>query len=201
MDSMSETVIVKYNAGNIQSVLYAMDRIGQQAVVTDDEQRIRNAARVIFPGVGEASTAMQYLRERGLDKLLIELTQPVLGICLGMQLMCRFSEENDTDGLGIFQEDVRRFQPGDTGLKVPQIGWNKVHDLRSPLFEGIAEDAYFYFVHSYFAAKGEDTIGVADYIQPYSAALHRRNFYGVQFHPEKSAIAGERLLTNFMKLT
>lgn len=201
MDSMSETVIVKYNAGNIQSVLYAMDRIGQQAVVTDDEQRIRNAARVIFPGVGEASTAMQYLRERGLDKLLIELTQPVLGICLGMQLMCRYSEENDTECLGIFQEEVRRFEPGDSGLKVPQIGWNNVRDLRSPLFEGIKEDAYFYFVHSYFAAKGEDTIGVADYIHPYSAALHRRNFYGVQFHPEKSAIAGERLLTNFMKLT
>lgn len=198
---LNETVIIKYNAGNIQSVLFAMERIGQQAVVTDDQERIRQAARVIFPGVGEASTAMHYLKERGLDTLLQELTQPVLGICLGMQLMCRFSEENNTDCLGIFQEDVCRFQPANTGLKVPQIGWNRVRDMRSPLFEGISTDTYFYFVHSYFAAKGSDTIGVADYVQPYSAALHRHNFYGVQFHPEKSATAGEQLLNNFMQLT
>lgn len=197
----NETVIVKYNAGNIQSVLFAMERIGKEAVVTDDEERIRNAARVIFPGVGEASTAMVYLRERGLDRLLTELKQPVLGICLGMQLMCRYSEENETQCLGIFQEDVRRFQPGNTGLKVPQIGWNKVSEMASPLFEGIANDSYFYFVHSYFAAKGSATIGVTDYVQPYSAALHRDNFYGVQFHPEKSASAGEQLLNNFMRLS
>lgn len=197
----NETVIIKYNAGNIQSVLFAMERIGQQAIVTDDEQRIRNATRVIFPGVGEASTAMHYLRERGLDTILKELTQPVLGICLGMQLMCSYSEENDTNCLGIFQEEVRRFQPGETGLKVPQIGWNNVTDMRSPLFEGISDNAYFYFVHSYFAAKGDDTIGVAHYVQPYSAALHRNNFYGVQFHPEKSALAGEQLLNNFMRLS
>lgn len=197
----NETVIVKYNAGNIQSVLFAMERIGKEAVVTDDEERIRNAARVIFPGVGEASTAMAYLRERGLDRLLTELKQPVLGICLGMQLMCRYSEENETQCLGIFQEDVRRFQPGNTGLKVPQIGWNKVSEMASPLFEGIANDSYFYFVHSYFAAKGSATIGVTDYVQPYSAALHRDNFYGVQFHPEKSASAGEQLLNNFMRLS
>ena len=197
----NETVIVKYNAGNIQSVLFAMERIGQEAVVTDDQDRIRNAARVIFPGVGEASTAMHYLKERGLDSLLIDLKQPVLGICLGMQLMCRFSEENNTDCLGIFQEDVRRFQPGESGLKVPQIGWNKVSEMRSPLFEGIANNSYFYFVHSYFAAKGADTIGVTDYVHPYSAALYRNNFYGVQFHPEKSATAGEQLLNNFMRLS
>lgn len=178
-----------------------MERIGQKAEVTDDEQRIRNAARVIFPGVGEASTAMSYLRERGLDKLLLDLKQPVLGICLGMQLMCRFSEENDTDCLGIFNEDVCRFQPGNSGLKVPQIGWNKVSDMKSPLFEAIPNDSYFYFVHSFFAAKGSDTIGVTDYVQPYSAALHRNNFYGVQFHPEKSATAGEQLLNNFMRLS
>ena len=197
----NETVIIKYNAGNIQSVLFAMERIGQQAVVSDEEQRIRQAARVIFPGVGEASTAMSYLRDRGLDKLLLDLKQPVLGICLGMQLMCRFSEENNTNGLGIFNEEVRRFQPGNSGLKVPQIGWNKVVELRSPLFEGISQGTYFYFVHSYFAAKGSDTIGVADYVEPYSAALHHHNFYGVQFHPEKSATAGEQLLNNFIRLS
>lgn len=197
----NETVIIKYNAGNIQSVLFAMERIGQQAVVTDNEKRIRDAARVIFPGVGEASTAMTYLRERGLDKLLLDLNQPVLGICLGMQLMCRFSEENNTECLGIFDEDVKRFQPETSGFKVPQIGWNKVSEMKSPLFEGIPNDTYFYFVHSYFAAKGSDTIGVTDYVQPYSAALHRNNFYGVQFHPEKSATAGEQLLNNFMQLS
>lgn len=197
----NETVIIKYNAGNLQSVLFALERIGHQAIVTDDKQRIRDASRVIFPGVGEASSAMKYLRDRDLDKLLIELTKPVLGICLGMQLMCRFSEENNTNCLGIFDEEVKRFQPGDSGLKVPQIGWNKVTDMHSPLFEGITSDSYFYFVHSYFAAKGTNTIGIADYVQPYSAALHQRNFYGVQFHPEKSATAGEQLLTNFMRLS
>lgn len=197
----NETVIIKYNAGNIQSVLFAMERIGRQAVVTDDEKRIRDAARVIFPGVGEASTAMNYLRERGLDRLLLDLKQPVLGICLGMQLMCRFSEENNTECLGIFDEDVKRFHPENSSLKVPQIGWNKVSEMRSPLFEGIPNETYFYFVHSYFAAKGSDTIGITDYVQPYSAALHRNNFYGVQFHPEKSASAGEQLLNNFMQLS
>jgi glutamine amidotransferase len=197
---MTGTVIVKYNAGNIQSVLYALERIGAEAVVTDDHARIREAARVIFPGVGEASTAMSYLRERGLDQVLRELTQPVLGICLGMQLMCAHSEENDTDCLGIFEEPVKKFDAGDTGLKVPQIGWNKVTDTRSRIFEQIPQGSYFYFVHSFYASLGEHTIGMADYTLPYSAALHRDNFYGVQFHPEKSAEAVEQLLKNFIAL-
>lgn len=197
---MGGTVIVKYNAGNIQSVLYAMERIGAEAVVTDDHALIRGADRVIFPGVGEASTAMNYLRERGLDQLLRELTQPVLGICLGMQLMCAHSEENDTECLGIFAEPVEKFLPGESGLKVPQIGWNEVTDTRSRIFKNIPDGSYFYFVHSYYAASGEHTIGTTNYTLPYSAALYRDNFYGVQFHPEKSAAAGEQLLKNFIAL-
>ena len=197
---MMKVVIVQYNAGNIQSVLYALSRIGVEAVVTDHADTIRAADKVIFPGVGEASSAMQYLKERGMDALIRSLQQPVLGICLGMQLMCAHSEENDTTCLGVFEESVRKFQPGDTGLKVPQIGWNGVRALRSPLFNGIAEGAYYYFVHGYYAALGEHTIATADYVQPYSAALHKDNFYGVQFHPEKSAEVGERLLKNFIEL-
>jgi imidazole glycerol-phosphate synthase subunit HisH len=204
-------VIIKYNAGNIQSVLYALERIGREAVVTDDPAQIRAADKVIFPGVGEASTAMDYLKERGLDRLIRELRQPVLGICLGMQLMCSYSEENDTDCLGIFDEKVRKFAPGaragaagavgapgGRGEKVPQIGWNNIYDLRTPLFEGVAESSYCYFVHGYYAALGGHTIAKTDYIRPYSSALHKDNFYGVQFHPEKSAQTGERILQNFI---
>lgn len=193
--------IVKYNAGNIQSVLYALERIGVEALVTDDHDLIRTADKVIFPGVGEASSAMRYLKERGLDKLLISLTQPVLGICLGMQLMCRHSEENDTECLGIFNEQVKRFSPaqGD-GCKVPQIGWNNIYHLKTELFNGLREDSYCYFVHGYYAALGEHTIATTDYVQPYSSALHKDNFYGVQFHPEKSAQVGERILKNFIEL-
>lgn len=193
--------IVKYNAGNIQSVLYALERIGVEAVVTDDHDLIRTADKVIFPGVGEASSAMRYLKERGLDALLISLTQPVLGICLGMQLMCRHSEENDTECLGIFNEQVKRFSPaqGD-GCKVPQIGWNNIYHLKTELFNGLREDSYCYFVHGYYAALGEHTIATTDYVQPYSSALHKDNFYGVQFHPEKSAQVGERILKNFIEL-
>jgi glutamine amidotransferase len=189
-------VIIKYNAGNIQSVLYALERIGREAVVTDDPVVIRAADKVIFPGVGEASTAMEYLRERGLDGVIRGLTQPVLGICLGLQLMCSYSEENDTDCLGIFDEQVRRFPAG--GGKVPQIGWNNVYDLRSPLFEGVAEGSYCYFVHGYYASLGVRTIAKTEYGQAYSSGLHRDNFYGVQFHPEKSAVVGERILRNFI---
>ncbi|HEY4108967.1 imidazole glycerol phosphate synthase subunit HisH [Puia sp.] len=192
-------VIIKYNAGNIQSVLYALERIGRDAVVTDDPAEIVAADKVIFPGVGEASTAMGYLRERGLDGLIRGLRQPVLGICLGMQLMCSYSEENDTTCLGIFGERVQQFS-GDGGLKVPQIGWNNIYDLRTPLFEGVAEKSYCYFVHGYYAALGEQTIGKTEYGPAYSSALHRDNFYGVQFHPEKSAQAGERILSNFIDL-
>jgi len=188
--------IVKYNAGNIRSVLYALERIGKEAVVTDDPAEIKAADKVIFPGVGEASTAMGYLKERGLDELIRGLQQPVLGICLGMQLMCSYSEENDTDCLGIFENKVRRFNGA--GLKVPQIGWNNVFGLRSPLFEGVPEQSYCYFVHGYYAALGEDTIASSDYGLVYSSGLQKGNFYGVQFHPEKSAQVGERILKNFI---
>jgi len=191
------TVIVKYNAGNIQSVLYALERIGQEAVVTDDPEQIRNAGKVIFPGVGEASTAMEYLKERKLDELLKSLRQPVLGICLGMQLMCSYSEENDTECLGIFEEKVKKFRG--EGLKVPQIGWNNIYDLKTPLFEGVKENSFCYFVHGYYAASGKRTIATTNYGQSYSSGLHRDNFYGVQFHPEKSATAGERILKNFLE--
>jgi imidazole glycerol-phosphate synthase subunit HisH len=203
--------IVKYNAGNIQSVLYALERIGIDAVVTDDHEQISSAEKVIFPGVGEASTAMNYLKARGLDKVLRELKQPVLGICLGMQLMCRYSEENDTDCLGIFDEEVKKFVPnGPTEesmqkysgavLKVPQIGWNTIYDLRSGLFAGVRDNSYCYFVHGYYAALGRHTIATTDYVQPYSSGLYKDNFYGVQFHPEKSAGVGEKILTNFCKM-
>jgi glutamine amidotransferase len=207
-----DTVIIKYNAGNIQSVLYALERIGIAALVTDDPAQIRAADKVIFPGVGEASTAMSYLKERKLDELIRELKQPVLGICLGMQLMCRYSEENDTPCLGIFDEEVKRFDPtmqnehaasdGPAGvtLKVPQIGWNNIYDLHSDLFSGVAENSYCYFVHGYYAARGAQTIATTDYVQPYSSALHRDNFYGVQFHPEKSAQTGAQILKNFLNL-
>ncbi len=192
------TVIIKYNAGNIQSVLYALERIGAEAVVTDDVEQIQRADKVIFPGVGEASTAMQYLQERQLDEVIRNLRQPVLGVCLGMQLMCDFSEENNTDCLRIFNERVERFVPPAHQLKVPQIGWNDIYHLKTPLFNNLKEHSYCYFVHSYYAALGNDTIATANYVQPYSAALHRDNFYGVQFHPEKSADIGEQILRNFM---
>ena len=194
-------VIVKYNAGNIQSVQYALERIGASALVTDDHELIQSADKVIFPGVGEASTAMNYLQSRSLDVLLKGLQQPVLGICLGMQLMCQHSEENDTDCMGIFDEQVKLFQPEKSaGLKVPQIGWNMIRDLSTPLFKDVPENSFCYFVHGYYASKGEHTIATTDYVLPYSAALHRDNFYGVQFHPEKSAVVGEQILKNFLTL-
>lgn len=191
-------VIIKYNAGNIQSVLFALERIGLKAEVTDDIEKIRMADKVIFPGVGEASTAMHYLKERGLDIVIKNLGQPVLGICLGMQLMCRYSEENATDCLGIFDEEVRRYpQPPKGGSKVPQIGWNSIYNLKTDLFRDVKENSFCYFVHSYYAAIGEHTIATTNYIQPYSSGLRKNNFYGVQFHPEKSAEVGEQILRNF----
>lgn len=190
-------VIVKYNAGNIQSVLYAFERIGVQAVVSDDHDLIKNADKVVFPGVGEASSAMNYLRDRGLDQVIKQLKQPVLGICLGMQLMCRHTEENDTNCLGIFDETVKLFAPGDHREKVPQIGWNNIFHLKTELFNGVHEQSYIYSVHSYFASEGPETIATAHYVHNYSAALHKDNFYGVQFHPEKSAAVGEQILRNF----
>ena len=192
--------IIKYNAGNIRSVLYALERINHTAVVTDNADEIKNADKVIFPGVGEASTAMNYLKDRNLDNLICSLTQPVLGICLGMQLMCKYSEENGTECMGIFDEDVKKFKVKSEKLKVPQIGWNSVYDLKTDLFNNVTENSYCYFVHGYYAAKGEHTIATTSYVQPYSSGLRKNNFYGVQFHPEKSATTGEKILSNFLKL-
>ena len=191
-----KVVIIKYNAGNIRSVLFALERIGVNAIVTDDHDEIRSADKVIFPGVGEASSAMKYLQEKGLDKLIVSLTQPVLGICLGMQLMCSHSEENDTSCLGIFDEKVKLFPQ--KGLKIPQIGWNNIVDLKSPLFAGINENAYMYFVHSYYVENCDDAIAKTDYVQKYSSAVHKNNFYAVQFHPEKSGEVGQKILENFI---
>ena len=197
-NSKDGVVIIKYNAGNIQSVLFALERIGVTADVTDDTKKIQSAKRVIFPGVGEASTAMHYLKERGLDTVIKNLEQPVLGICLGMQLMCKYSEENTTDCLGIFDEKVKKFHVQE--LKVPQIGWNSIYGLETPLFNGVADNTFCYFVHSYYASIGEHTVAKTNYGQPYSSGLHRDNFYGVQFHPEKSADAGQQILRNFLAL-
>jgi glutamine amidotransferase len=192
-------VVIDYGAGNIRSVLFALKRLGVQAQPSADPEFIRTADGVIFPGVGEASSAMKVLREKKLDILIPQLKQPVLGICLGMQLLCAQSEEGDTKGLGIFQEQVKLFLPNQSDLKVPQIGWNTITELQSPLFEGINENAYLYFVHSYFAEIGKDTIACTNYTKPYSSALARDNFFAVQFHPEKSSNTGERILNNFLK--
>jgi glutamine amidotransferase len=192
-----KVVIIKYNAGNIRSVLFALERIGVNAIVTDDHDEIRSADRVIFPGVGEASSAMMYLKQKGLDKLICSLTQPVLGICLGMQLMCGYSEENDTTCLGIFAESVKRFP--ETGYKIPQIGWNNITNLKTGLFKGIVENSYMYFVHGYFVGACKDAIATTNYITEYSSALHKNNFYAVQFHPEKSGEIGQKILENFIK--
>ncbi len=195
-----DTVIIQYNAGNIQSVLYALERIGVTAQVTDDPEKIKAADKVIFPGVGEASTAMQYLKERQLDQLIVSLKQPVLGICLGMQLMCAYSEENKTECLGIFNEQVKQFKPDNISIKVPQMGWNTITHLQSNLFKGLDENSYAYFVHGYYASIGKHTIAQTNYILDYSSALHKDNFYGVQFHPEKSAKAGEQIIQNFLSI-
>jgi glutamine amidotransferase len=195
-------VIIKYNAGNIESVKNALGRLNISAKITDDHEQIRNAHKVIFPGVGEASTTMEYLRNKGLDKLITSLKQPVLGICLGLQLMCSYSEENNTDCLGIFDEKVQRFipKPGEEFItKVPHMGWNKIQNLKSPLFNELV-NPYVYFVHSFYASVGEHTVATCDYIGEFSAALHRDNFYATQFHPEKSGTIGAKILENFIKL-
>ncbi|GHT10957.1 imidazole glycerol phosphate synthase subunit HisH [Bacteroidia bacterium] len=189
--------IVKYNAGNICSVQNALRRMGCQSQVTDDPHALQTADKVIFPGVGEASTAMRYLQEHGLDVLIKSLQQPVLGICIGLQLMCRHSQEGDVDGLGIFDAQVKRFESA--VHKIPHIGWNTIHNLSSPLFKGINEDTFVYYVHSYYAT-GTGVIATTNYIHPYAAALHKNNFYAVQFHPEKSADVGETVLKNFLAL-
>lgn len=194
--------IIQYNAGNVQSVLYALQRLGIDAVVTADPEQIRSADKVIFPGVGAAGTAMDYLKKNKLDKLIASLKQPVLGICLGMQLMCTHSEEDDTTCLGIFQVNVKKFvkPQNDHSLKIPQMGWNTIYQLSSSLFEKVPENSYVYYVHSYYAALSPQTIATTDYTTPYSAAIHKDNFYGVQFHTEKSAEAGARIIANFLKL-
>ena len=193
-----EIVIIKYNAGNIQSVLFALERIGVNAVVTDDKEKISSADKIIFPGVGEASTAMNYLKQRNLDAVIKSARQPLLGICLGMQLLCNHSEENNTDCLGIFNAQVKRFQSND--LKIPQIGWNNIQVKNSLLFNNIKNDSYCYFVHSYYAEINESAIATTLYGIEFSSALNKNNFYGVQFHPEKSADTGEQILRNFLSL-
>jgi glutamine amidotransferase len=200
---LKNVAIIKYNAGNIRSVLFALERLGVEAVVTDDHEQIRNASHVIFPGVGAANSAMPYLQERGLDELMRSLTQPFLGICLGMQLMCRHSEEGDTPCLGMFDIEVKKFPAVDgegQRLKTPHMGWNSLYDLRSPLMKDVKEGDYVYFVHSYYAEMSAQTIATCNYGLPFSAALHKDNFYGVQFHTEKSAGPGEQILKNFLDL-
>lgn len=196
---MDKTVIIKYNAGNIRSVLFALERIGVEAVVTDDPALIRAADKVIFPGVGEASSAMAYLQEKQLVEVIRSLRQPVLGICLGMQLMCAHSQENDTPCLGIFDLPVLKFNDR-PDFKVPQIGWNQIYDLKSPLLEGIDEQSFVYFVHGYYVPAGKQAIATTDYMQSYSSGLQKDNFYALQFHPEKSGEIGQRILQNFIGL-
>ena len=192
--------IIQYNAGNIQSVLYALERLGVSARVTDDPDLIQASDKVIFPGVGEASSAMAYLKDRNLDQLIVSLKQPVLGICLGMQLMCQDSAENDTTCLGIFEAHVMAFKADEVATKVPQIGWNNITNLKTELFSGVPENSYAYFVHGYYAGLGVNTIATTEYIHAYSSGLHKNNFYGVQFHPEKSAVIGEQIIQNFLAL-
>lgn len=196
-----KTVIIKYNSGNIQSVQFALERIGIEAVVSDDKEQIQSADKVIFPGVGEASSAMNFLRQRELDKLIIALKQPVLGICLGMQLLCSHSDENQTRCLGVFNNvKVKRFQPTGLHYKAPQIGWNTIYNLQSPLFTNIESNSYCYYVHGYYAELSNYSVATTEYGIPYSAAIQKDNFYGVQFHPEKSAAVGEQILKNFLSL-
>lgn len=192
-----QIAIIKYNAGNIKSVENAINRLGYKCVVTDDEDTIRTASKVIFPGVGEASSAMHYLKQHHLDVLIKSLKQPTLGICLGQQLMCKYSEENDTECLGIFDADVKKFPPTEL---VPHMGWNNLENLKGKLFNRISEEDNVYFVHSYYAEMSDETIATCQYILPFSAAMQKNNFYATQFHPEKSAWVGEQILKNFLEL-
>lgn len=195
-----QVAIIKYNAGNIYSVDYALKRLGIEPVVTADPETLSKADKVIFPGVGEAFTTMKYLKNHALDKLITDLRQPVLGICLGMQLMCRHSEEGDADCLGIFDAPVKRFIPCRHEDKVPHMGWNNLKNVKTALFPEELEDKFVYFVHSYYVPVNDYTAATSEYILPFSAALHKDNFYATQFHPEKSGSVGEVILNNFLKL-
>lgn len=195
-----DVAIVKYNAGNIYSVVNALRRLGVEPEITDDAERLANADRVVFPGQGSAKTTMGYLRARRLDDVIRSLRQPVLGVCVGQQLLCRHSEEGDVDCIGVFPADVIRFRPQSHDEKVPAMGWNALTGLSTPLFKGINEGDYVYFVHSYYVPQCEYTVATANYILPYSAALHKGNFWATQFHPEKSGKVGERLLENFLNM-
>ncbi len=195
-----KVVVIKYNAGNIFSVVYALKRLGVEAEVTGDHNLIQQADKVIFPGVGEAGTTMAYLRLHGLDKVICSLQQPVLGICIGMQLMCSHSEEGNTACLGIFSEKVSKFRPCGNTHKVPHMGWNLLENVSSPLFKGIESLPYLYYVHSFAPELGPHTTAITQYIKPFSAVLQRNNYYAVQFHPEKSGETGARILSNFLAL-
>lgn len=197
-----KVVIIKYNAGNIQSMDFALQRLGIKAEITADEKKIRSADKIIFPGVGEASSTMTYLRDKGLDKVILSLSQPVLGVCLGLQLMCSHSEEGDVPCMGIFNEKVKRFTlPAENNsFKVPHMGWNSITHVKGPIFSADTENTYVYFVHSFYASVGTDTSATSEYIIPFSAGLQKDNFYACQFHPEKSGLTGSRLLENFLRL-
>ena len=192
-----KVVIIKYNAGNVLSVEHALKRLGVDALLSSDADTISNADRVIFPGVGEASSTISYLHQHGLAKLIPTLKQPFLGICLGLQLMCKHSAEGDVECLGIFSQSVKRFAPKQ---KVPHIGWNNLSEMKGPLFAGCSEESYFYFVHSFYAELGDATAAITDYINPFSSVLQRDNFFATQFHPEKSGAEGEKILRNFVEL-
>jgi len=189
--------IIQYNAGNTCSVRFALERLGIEAVISCDPETIRSADKVILPGVGAAGAAMEHLRQTGLDRVIVSLRQPVLGICLGMQLLCAHSEEGDADCLGLTGARVQKFRGKD---KIPQTGWNRITCLQSPLFRGVEEGSYMYFVHAYFVPRDPGTIATTDYILPYSSAIRQKNFYGVQFHPEKSGDCGQIVLSNFLDL-